>query len=108
MIEMFNVSARYSGKFDSVKNVNLKIENGDFVFLLGASGSGKSTIMKLIYMDIFPSEGQVIIGEFNSSRIKRKQIPYLRRKTGIVFQDFQLFYCTIATIIAGDSRRSRF
>jgi len=70
--------------------VSLTVANGEFVFLVGPSGAGKSTLMRMIYMDELPSEGQVVVSEYVSTRIKRKQIPYLRRRVGVVFQDFKL------------------
>ncbi len=90
MIELQNVKIRYPSG-DGVRNINLTIGAGEFVFLVGPSGAGKSTVLKSIYMDVLPDEGQVTVGEYNSLFIKEKEIPYLRRKLGIVFQDFKLF-----------------
>ncbi|MGK9367826.1 cell division ATP-binding protein FtsE [Melioribacter sp. Ez-97] len=72
------------------QDLNLQVEQGEFVFLIGKSGIGKSTLLKLIYMDCFPDSGYVQVGEFSSDSIKKKEIPFLRRKIGIIFQDFQL------------------
>jgi cell division transport system ATP-binding protein len=66
------------------------VEPGEFVYLVGPSGAGKSSVLKVIYMDILPQSGHVIVGGFNSLTLKRKQIPFLRRKLGIIFQDFKL------------------
>jgi cell division transport system ATP-binding protein len=66
------------------------MEKGEFVFLVGPSGAGKTTILRHIYMEDFPTEGEVLVGDYESSSIKHGQIPYLRRKVGVVFQDFRL------------------
>lgn len=89
MIELNNVYVDYNGK-SSVAGVSLKINPGEFVYLLGPSGAGKSTLLKLLYMDILPTRGEIKIGEFESKTLKKKEIPFLRRQLGIVFQDFRL------------------
>ncbi len=89
MISFFNVSCTY-GKEAGVRNLNFSIEEGEFVFITGPSGAGKSTILRLIYMDLFPEKGKVVIRNFDSSRIRDNEIPYLRRKVGMIFQDFRL------------------
>jgi cell division transport system ATP-binding protein len=71
-------------------DLTFDINNGDFCFLIGKSGSGKSTILQLIYMNIFPQSGNVQVGNYNSRTIRPRQLPYLRRKLGVVFQDFKL------------------
>jgi len=71
-------------------DLNLQMEQGDFVFLIGKSGIGKTTLLKMVYMDILPQAGFVQAGEFDSDSIREKDLPYLRRKLGIIFQDFQL------------------
>lgn len=73
-----------------LKDVNLDINEGEFIYLLGKVGSGKSTLIKTMYADIPISAGEATIFDYNLRKIKRRQIPYLRRKLGIVFQDFQL------------------
>ncbi|MCK4537463.1 MAG: ATP-binding cassette domain-containing protein, partial [Candidatus Krumholzibacteria bacterium] len=78
------------GKHFSLHDINIQVANGEFVFLVGPSGAGKSTLLKMIYMDDFPASGQVVVGPYISTRIKRSTIPDLRRKIGIVFQDFRL------------------
>lgn len=72
------------------QDLNLQIEQGEFVFLIGKSGVGKTTLLRLIYMDCFPQSGYVQIGKYSSESITPKEIPFLRRKIGIIFQDFQL------------------
>lgn len=89
MIELQDVCVEYLGR-KSLDRVSLTISPGEFVYLLGPSGAGKSTLLKLLYMDIFPSSGYLRIGEFNSRDIRKREIPYLRRQLGIVFQDFRL------------------
>ena len=89
MISFENVSVG----FDShtiLDDVSLKINQAEFVFLVGQTGSGKTTLLRLIYMDLFPTSGTVKIGKYLSSSVSRPQIPYLRRKIGVVFQDFKL------------------
>lgn len=71
-------------------NLNMDIKEGEFVFLIGKSGAGKTTLLQLIYMNIFPQSGIVTVAEYDSKTIRKKDLPYLRRKVGIVFQDFKL------------------
>ncbi len=75
-----------------LNNINLRIEEGEFVYLIGRSGSGKSSLLKTLYADLPAKDGQFSIAGFDLVDIKRKDIPMLRRKIGIVFQDFQLLY----------------
>ncbi len=89
MIQLSNVVAKYPGG-EGLELVNLTIEPGEFVYLVGPSGAGKSSVLKVIYLDIFPQSGHVIVNGYNSLTIKKKNIPYLRRKLGIIFQDFKL------------------
>ena len=90
MIEFKNVSKTYSTGTEAVHNANFKIEKGDFCFLVGASGSGKSTLIKLILKEEEPSEGNIIINGKDTTFLKPKRVPYLRRSMGVVFQDFRL------------------
>jgi len=78
------------GKDFALRDINIQLANGEFVFLVGPSGAGKSTLLKMMYMDDLPDSGQVIMGSYVSTRMKRSTIPELRRKTGIIFQDFRL------------------
>jgi cell division transport system ATP-binding protein len=89
---MFHVYKTYLNRIKALKDVNTHIKKGEFVFLIGPTGAGKSTFLKLIYRGILPSKGQVIIDGVNIARIKPKFVPYLRRNIGIVFQDFKLLY----------------
>ncbi|HPN39495.1 MAG TPA: ATP-binding cassette domain-containing protein [Melioribacteraceae bacterium] len=84
-----NVSFNYDNQ-QILKNISLTLSSNDFTYLIGKSGSGKTTLLKLIYMDIFPSEGDIEFYNYKSSSIKPKDIPYLRRKIGVIFQDFKL------------------
>lgn len=74
----------------ALKNVSFAIRKGEFVFLTGPSGAGKTTLLKLIYMETRPTEGEVRVSGFSSARVHRREIPYLRRRLGIIFQDFRL------------------
>ena len=75
-----------------LKNVNFDIEKGEFVYLIGKTGSGKSSLLKTLYADLPAKEGELSIADYNLRTIKKRDIPMLRRKIGIVFQDFQLLY----------------
>jgi len=90
MIEFKNVSKVYSTGTEAVHNANFVIEKGDFTFLVGASGSGKSTLIKLILKEEEPTSGNIIINGKDTTFLKPKRIPYLRRSMGVVFQDFRL------------------
>jgi len=78
------------GRHFSLEDINLQVSNGEFVFLVGPSGAGKSTLLRMIYMDDFPASGQVVVGPYVSTRMRRGTIPHLRRRIGIIFQDFRL------------------
>ena len=90
MIEFRNVSKVYNNGTEALHNINLKIEKGEFVFIVGSSGAGKSTFLKLITCEERPNEGQVLIDGQDISHIRKGKIPYVRRKMGLVFQDFRL------------------
>ena len=90
MIEFRNVSKVYNNGTEALHNINLKVEKGEFVFIVGSSGAGKSTFLKLITCEERPNEGQVIIDGQDISHIRKGKIPYVRRKMGLVFQDFRL------------------
>jgi cell division transport system ATP-binding protein len=89
MLSINQVDYQYSNQ-PVFKELSLQIEQGEFVFLIGKSGAGKTTLLRLIYMDLLPDAGTVQVGEFSSNTIKDKELPLLRRKIGVVFQDFQL------------------
>ena len=73
-----------------MKDVNIRIDKGEFVFIVGASGAGKSTFLKLIVHEEKPNAGEIVVNGYRMSRIKRKEVPFLRRTMGIVFQDFRV------------------
>ena len=89
MIQFDNVSYNYE-KGGGISNVNLAIQENEYAFLIGPTGSGKTTLLRLAYMDLFPNVGRVIVNKYDSSKVKPKKIPYLRRKIGMVFQDYHL------------------
>lgn len=90
MIEFNNVSKIYNNNVKALSDVSVKIDSGDFVFLVGPSGSGKSTFIKMLLKEIEPTMGNITVADKKLSEIKRNQIPYYRRKIGMVFQDFRL------------------
>lgn len=90
MIRFENVSKTYQGDITVLQNINLVIYPGEFISLVGASGVGKSTLLKLIYAEEVPTEGEVYFNERPITQINRKHLPYYRRNIGTVFQDFKL------------------
>ena len=89
IVSFYHTSKRY-GRRMAVRDVTLHVEHGEFLFLVGASGAGKSTLLRLAYMEEKPTEGQVTVAGFVSSRMRRNRVPQLRRKVGLIFQDFKL------------------
>ena len=90
MIRLKDVVTTYDNGTEALRGISFTIEDGEFVFLVGPSGSGKSTIIKLLTGEILPTEGRVMINGVSMSRISDKQIPYMRRTIGVIFQDFRL------------------
>ncbi len=90
MIEFRNVSKTYGTGTEAVHNANFRIDKGDFAFLVGSSGSGKSTLIKLILKEEEPTTGNIIINGKDTTFLKPKRVPFLRRSMGVVFQDFRL------------------
>ena len=90
MIEFTDVTKSYTVGTHALKGVSLQIEDGEFAFLVGPSGSGKSTILKLITGELKPTSGTVHVNGYSLERIRKREIPYLRRTVGVVFQDFRL------------------
>ena len=90
MIHMKNVSKVYSNGTEALKNVTLNIERGEFVFIVGSSGAGKSTFLKLLIHEETATFGKIKVNGFDLMKIKKHKVPYLRRTMGIVFQDFRL------------------
>ena len=89
MIRLNNVSFSYEKGF-GLSNINLDVSEGEFAFLIGPTGSGKTTLLRLIYMDLLPDSGQVEVLGHKSPKIKKNSIPFLHRRIGMVFQDYQL------------------
>lgn len=91
LVSFDRVSKIYSDS-PAVKDLNIKIEEGEFVFLVGNSGAGKTTILKLILRDILPTSGKILVDNLDVTKISRQQIPHLRRRLGTVFQDFKILF----------------
>jgi cell division transport system ATP-binding protein len=89
MIELKNVTVSYNGQ-QVLDHLNFSMEQGEFVYLVGQTGTGKSSLMRLMYFDLYPSTGRVKIASYDSGTLTSRQIPLLRRRLGIVFQDFKL------------------
>ena len=90
MIELINVSKNYPNGIDALQGINLTIGKEEFVFLVGSSGAGKTTLLKLLYREERPTAGKVVVDRVNVVELDPKQVPYLRRNIGVVFQDFKL------------------
>ena len=90
MIEFQKVTKIYENEVQALSNITLNIELGEFVFLVGPSGSGKSTFIKLLLKEIKPTSGKIIVSDVDIDTLQRTQIPYYRRKIGMVFQDYRL------------------
>ena len=102
MIEFRNVSKKYDTGTEAVHNANFKIDKGEFAFLVGSSGSGKSTLIKLILKEEEPTSGHIIINGKDTTFLKPKRVPFLRRSMGVVFQDFRLLVNNPSMIIADE------
>ena len=90
MIDMENVTKIYENGAVGLRDMNLHIGKGEFVFVVGSSGSGKSTFIRLLLKETEATSGKIIVDGKNITTLKRRQIPYLRRKIGVVFQDYRL------------------
>jgi cell division transport system ATP-binding protein len=90
MIEFKNVTKVYDSGVVALDGINLSIDKGEFVFVLGHSGAGKSTLLKLMLREEVPTKGTILVGDYNLRKMKNRDIPYLRRNMGVVFQDFRL------------------
>ena len=90
MIEFKNVSKIYNNNVKALSNIDTAIETGEFVFLVGPSGAGKSTFIKMLLKEIDPTSGKILMNGVDLSTIKRRQVPYYRRRIGMIFQDFRL------------------
>ncbi len=90
LVEFRGVSKTYASGHMALKDINLTIDRGDFVLLVGPSGAGKTTIMKMIYMDEYPTSGEVLVGRYSSKSMNDRKTAMLRRQVGVVFQEFRL------------------
>ena len=89
MVEFKNISFSYS-KESGIYDIDLKVKDSEFCFLVGPTGSGKSSLLKMIYFDIIPSEGEIDVLGYNSKKTKKNKIHKLRKKIGVIFQDYKL------------------
>lgn len=111
LIRMFHVHKRYGAKF-ALNDITLDIDKNEFVFITGPSGAGKTTLLRLLYLGQLVSEGQILVDGMNLSRMNRKRIPLLRRKFGIIFQDYKLIptksvYENVALVLEAAGRKPR-
>lgn len=90
MVEFCHVSKTYDNGTEALKDISLSVKKGEFVFIVGASGAGKSTFLKLIMHEEVPNSGEIIVNGRKLSTVRHRDVPYLRRTMGIVFQDFRL------------------
>lgn len=112
IIRMFHVQKHY-GSQSALHDITLDIFKNEFLFITGASGAGKTTLLKLLYLGQLASGGQILVDGMNLSRISRKRIPFLRRKFGIIFQDYKLIptktvYENVALVLEVAGRKPRF
>lgn len=90
LVQFYNVSKVYRNGVKALNDVSLKIDRGEFIFLMGPSGAGKSTFIKMLFREETPTQGQIFIASRSIVRMKRSEVPHLRRSMGVVFQDFKL------------------
>ena len=113
MVELKNVNVHYSSGVDALQNINLRINDGEFVFIVGGSGAGKSTLVKLMTREIVPTEGRVFVNGYNLTKTKGNKIAKFRRSIGMVFQDFRLIqelnvYENVAFVLRIADQSTRF
>ena len=112
IIHMFHVHKHYGSK-KALIDISLNVSKNDFLFISGPSGAGKSTLLRLLYLGEPVSEGQVLVDGMNLSRISRKKIPFLRRKFGIIFQDYKLIstktvFDNVALVLEASGKKRKF
>jgi len=90
MIKFFNVTVNFFGEKRALDNISLQVSKGEFVYITGESGAGKSTLLRLVYADLIPTKGVVLVSNKDISHVSKSGIPYLRRNIGVVFQDYKL------------------
>ena len=113
MVELKNVNVHYSSGVDALQDVNLRINDGEFVFIVGGSGAGKSTHVKLLTREITPTSGRVFVNGYNLAKVKGNKIAKFRRSIGMVFQDFRLIqelnvYENVAFVLRIADQSTRF
>ena len=113
MVELKNVNVHYSSGVDALQDINLRINDGEFVFIVGGSGAGKSTLVKLMTREITPTSGRVFVNGYNLAKFKGNKIAKFRRSIGMVFQDFRLIqelnvYENVAFVLRIADQSSRF
>ena len=113
MVELKNVNVHYSSGVDALQDINLRINDGEFVFIVGGSGAGKSTLVKLMTTEITPTSGRVFVNGYNLAKVKGNKIAKFRRSIGMVFQDFRLIqelnvYENVAFVLRIADQSSRF
>ena len=90
VIRLIDIYKEYDNGTKALKGISMRVDDGEFVFLVGPSGSGKSTILKLITAEVAPTEGRIMVNGYNLNNIRPRQVPYMRRTLGVIFQDFRL------------------
>jgi cell division ATP-binding protein FtsE len=90
LAQFYNVTKIYKNGVKALNDISLKIDRGEFIFLMGSSGAGKSTLVKMLFREEMPTHGQIFVSSRSIVRMKRSEIPQLRRSMGVVFQDFKL------------------
>ncbi len=112
MLIVERVSKYYGQRRAALSDITFQVDKGEMIFLTGASGAGKSTLLRLLYLEEKPSTGRIALGHFDLDRIKKRQIPILRRRVGVIFQDFRLIpertaaeNVALALEVAGKKRR---
>ncbi len=113
MVELKNVNVHYSSGVDALQDINLRINDGEFVFVVGGSGAGKSTLVKLMTREITPTSGRVFVNGYNLAKVKGNKIAKFRRSIGMVFQDFRLIqelnvYENVAFVLRIADQSTRF
>ena len=113
MVELKNVNVHYSSGVDALQDINLRINDGEFVFVVGGSGAGKSTLVKLMTREITPTSGRVFVNGYNLAKVEGNKIAKFRRSIGMVFQDFRLIqelnvYENVAFVLRIADQSTRF
>ena len=107
LIELKDVSKKYRRSTTALRHVTVSVNQGEFVYIVGPSGAGKSTFIKLLYREEKLSSGSLKVGEFNLAKLKKRQVPLLRRSIGVVFQDYKLLEQRWDSLIIRISRQEK-